>query len=142
MAQPGSTWRRHETRVDVGGFCWEVDTDRTVHGTVLDLSGGGLCLERPFVGGATPHQLQLEFEVPGLDEVIWASAHVRFDRVVHPGPHARGGGLLRRTGLRLAALARRDLHLIQDYVAECRHRARLLDGDVFDFTSSTAFMRG
>lgn len=139
MAQPSSS-RRLESRIDVDGFCLEIADGRERHGAVLDLSESGLLLERPFLGGGTPEKVQLELEVPELDEVIWANAHVRFDQVTRR--RDAGPGLLRRTGLALGSLARRDANLIRDYLAEKRHRIAIATGDVFDFTTASNFMRG
>ena len=154
MAQPAPA-RRFESRIDVDGFCLEIANGRERHGAVLDLSESGLCLERPFrTGGFQPlvgqsptslpgggtGTVQLELEVPELDEVIWANAHVRFDQVIRR--RDAGPGLLRRTGLALGSLARRDANLIRDYLAEKRHRIALATGDVFDFTLATCFNRG
>jgi hypothetical protein len=55
--------------------------------------------------------LQLEFELPGTSEVIWARGEVAFDRV---NPHICG------SGVRFAAMADRHWGLVRDYVIEQR----------------------
>jgi hypothetical protein len=90
-------------------------------GLVVDLSWEGVRLERPFVAGAQVGQVQLEIDVPGIDEVIWAKAGACFDVLV-PASSAMGGpmGLLRRTGYRLMSAAARDLRLLRDFLFEQR----------------------
>ena len=73
---------------------------------------------------ATAKEVQLEIEVPGIDEVMWARGDVCFDILV-PSATAAGGplGLIRRTGYRIAAAAQRDLRMLRDVVVET-YRAR------------------
>lgn len=103
-------------------FCSELVERGELPGLVVDLGEGGLRLERPYLGGATPSEILLEVEVPEVDEVMWARAAVCFDRVrpaprgVHGGPF----GMLRQTGLRILDAAARDLRLLRDYVFEKR----------------------
>lgn len=94
---------------------------------VVDLSWEGVRLERPFLGGTTPAHVQLEIDVAGIDEVIWAKAGSCFDEVVAaPAGSSLGGplGLVRRTGFRLLAAASRDLRMLRDYLFEQRRMAQ------------------
>jgi hypothetical protein len=93
-------------------FCNEIVDGKDRFGVVVDVSEVGFRLERPYTGGRTPQIIQLEIELPGVDEIIWARAKVCFDRV-RPGLN---GGLLRTTGVRLVAAATRDLRLLHDYM--------------------------
>ena len=89
---------------------------------VVDLSPLGARIERPYLGGPTPREIDLELEVPEMDEVSWARGEVCFD-VVSQAPAGGGGGplgLLRTTGLRLVRAASRDLRLLRDCVFELR----------------------
>lgn len=89
----------------------------------MDLSWEGVRLERPFLGGPGAEQVQLELEVPGIGEVIWAKAGACFDQLVQaPAGSGLGGpmGLVRRTGYRLLTAAQRDLRLLRDYLFEQR----------------------
>lgn len=115
------SWRRAVPRAAVSARCWEVAHRQEQRGLVVDLSWEGVRLERPFVPGARAEQVQLELEVPGLGEVIWAKAGPCFDQVVQARP-GQGGplGLVRRTGYRLLAAAQRDLRLLRDYLFEHR----------------------
>ena len=108
--------RRTVPRSQVAATCWEVIAGQERSGVVVDLSWEGVRLERPFVGGITAEHAQLEIDVPGLDEVIWAKAGACFDEVVAaPVGSLTGGplGLVRRTGYRLLTAAARDLRLPQ-----------------------------
>lgn len=104
---------------------------------IIDLSQTGVRLERPFTGGRTPETVQLEFELPGVDEIIWAKGEVSFDRV----RRAPAGltGLVRTTGIRLAAAAARDLRMLRDYVYELRRAKRAIDSV---FATASCYMRG
>lgn len=86
-------------------------------GLAVDLSSMGLRIERPYVGGPTRREVQLEIEVPGIDEIMWAKGDVCSDVLV-PTRTAAGGpmGLIRRTGYRLITAATRDLRMLKEYV--------------------------
>ena len=93
-------------------------------GLALDLSSGGLRIERPYLGGPTRREVQLEIEVPGIDEVMWARGDACFDVLV-PTRDPAGGplGLIRRTGYRIAIAAQRDLRMLKEVVFETyKHR--------------------
>jgi hypothetical protein len=105
--------RRISPRIDTDALCWELVDGREISGLAVDLGALGLCVERPYIGGRTPSEIQLQLELPGTDEVMWATAHPRFDTVV-----ARGRQLIRRTGYRIALAARRDLRTLHELVIE------------------------
>jgi hypothetical protein len=115
--------RRTIPRASVAAKCWEVIGGKERRAVVVDLSWEGVRLERPFAGGATNAEVQLEIEVPGIDEVIWAKAGACFDQVMAgPVDSLTGGplGLVRRTGFRLLAAASRDLRLLREFLFEQR----------------------
>ena len=114
--------RRLDPRVDVETFCSELLPREERPALVVDLSPVGARLERPYLGGPTPRQIDLELEVPEVDEVIWARGEVCFDQVTQaPAGMAAGPfGLVRRTGVRLVRAAQRDLRLLRDAVFELR----------------------
>jgi hypothetical protein len=119
--------RRTGPRIDVEALCWELVEGSEASGMIVDLaaSGGrsiGVRLERPYLGGRTRRHVQLELEVPGIDEVMWARGDVCFDHLV-PCKTAGPMGLVRRTGYRLGSAAARDLRLLEEFVVET-HRAR------------------
>ena len=105
-------------------MCWEMVDGKELSGLALDLSSGGLRLERPYTGGPSRKDVQLEIEVPGIDEVMWARGDVSFDILV-PTTSPCGGrlGLIRRTGYRISRAAQRDLRRLHEVVIET-HRAR------------------
>ncbi len=109
-----SEWQRLTPRVEVAGLCNEIRGDADSFASVIDLSPAGLRIERPLRGRGLEARVQLEIDVPEIDEVLWVLGEVCFDRVRHAG----APGLLRTTGFRIAAAAGRELRLLRDYVFE------------------------
>ena len=109
--------RRESPRIDVEALCWELVDGKEAGGLAVDLSSMGLRIERPYTGGPTRREMQLEIEIPGIDEVMWAKAEASSDILI-PTVSAAGGpmGLIRRTGYRLIAAATRDLKMIKEFV--------------------------
>jgi len=85
-----------------------------------DLSTLGFRLERPYDPATARPIVQLEIELPGLDEVVWASAIVtRAFLTPMPGRHPDGQPRFWcRAGLRLRDTSRADRRLLQDYVVD------------------------
>jgi hypothetical protein len=118
--------RRLGPRVALDGLCGVV-TDRDLsHAAMVDLSSLGIRLERPFDPASARRELQLEIELPGVDEVVWARGHVTFAKLTPMGGHHRDGQpkLWCRAGIQIDAAAGRDFRLLREYVVETR-RARL-----------------
>ena len=109
--------RRESPRIDVEAMCWELVDGKEAGGLAVDLSSMGLRIERPYTGGPTRKEMQLQIEIPGIDEVMWAKAEASSDILV-PTASGAGGpmGLIRRTGYRLIAAATRDLRMIKELV--------------------------
>jgi len=105
--------RRAAARLGVEAFCTEIVDGRERHAFVADVSEAGLRLSRPDVGGPTPRLVQIELELPGLDEIIWARGQVCFDQI-----RRELGQRVRVSGVRFAAAATRDLRLLRDYVLD------------------------
>ncbi len=85
-----------------------------------DLSTMGLRLERPFDPANSKPIVQLEIDLPGLDEVVWASAIVT-RAILTPMPGRRADGQPRfwcRAGLRIADSSQRERKMLRDYVIE------------------------
>jgi len=85
-----------------------------------NLSTLGLRLERPFDPKAARPIVQLEIELPGLDEVVWARAIVTHAHL-SPMPGRSADGQPRfwcRAGLRIADACQRERRLLRDYVVE------------------------
>jgi hypothetical protein len=103
--------RRQEPRIPaLGAFCTEVADDQERYAIVSDVSPTGLRLHRPY-RGTQSRTLQLEFDLPGVDELIWARGVVCFDSVWR----AAEGHVLQTTGIELASAAGRHLRLLRDY---------------------------
>lgn len=110
--------RRRSPRILVDGLCAVVANDHLEHASMLDLSEHGLRIERMFDPAHAHPRVQLEIDLPGIDEVVWASAHITSARLT-PLPGRRPDGEPRfwcRAGLRLDQLCRRERHLLRDYV--------------------------
>lgn len=85
-----------------------------------NLSTLGLQLERPFDPATARPVIQLEIELPGLDEVVWASAIVTHAYLT-PIKGGGVGGQPRfwcRAGLRIADASRSERRMLRDYVIE------------------------
>jgi hypothetical protein len=89
------------------------------HAIVTDLSSEGLRILRP-VGGRTARTLPVEFEIPDIDEVVWALAEVCFDEIQRApqGSIISTGGLVRSTGLRLVNAAERHKRILREFVMD------------------------
>ena len=116
--------KRLDPRITVETLCSEVVDDREHYGMLVELSPNGVRLERPLSGRRDGRIVQLEFELPDADEIIWAKGEICFDRYrqTYAGP-----GAVRSTGVLLVAAASRHLRMLRDWVAatvEARQRAR------------------
>jgi hypothetical protein len=136
--------RREGPRIGIQALCWELVAGRERSGLAVDLSPGGLRIERPYTGGPTVREVPLQLEVPDLDEIMWARGEVCFDVIV-PAPPAAGGtfGLVRRTGYRLAGAAARDLRVLEELVRET-HRmraAREREREQIDLQLASCYLR-
>jgi hypothetical protein len=114
-----SLLRRESPRIDIDALCWEIIDGKEASGLAVDLSSMGLRIERPYSGGPTRKEVQLEIEVPGIDEIVWAKGEASSDILVPTALPAGGPmGLIRRTGYRLILAAQRDLRMIKELVWE------------------------
>ena len=112
--------RRRAPRISVDGLCGVVTDHDLHHASMSDLSTLGLRLERPFDPKAARPIVQLEIELPGLDEVVWASAVVTHAYLT-PMPGRSADGQPRfwcRAGLRIADACQRERRMLRDYVVE------------------------
>jgi hypothetical protein len=118
--------RRLAPRVRLEGFCGVVAGQDLRHAAMVDLSALGLRLERPFDPKTASRVVQLEIELPGTDEVVWARGDVTFAFLspmggTHPDGQPR---LWCRAGLRIAGVAQGERRLLRDYVIEARRARR------------------
>jgi hypothetical protein len=139
--------RRQSPRIEVAALCWEVVGERELSSLVVDLSSDGARLERPYVGGRLARELPLQLEVPGIDEVMWARAEVMYDQLIPArAPIGSPFGLLRRTGLRLAVAATRDLRLLREFVYDTARTGGGSDvadqADQPDLAFASCYLRG
>jgi hypothetical protein len=102
----------------VDGFCGVVSDHDVRHATMQDLSEHGLRLERPFDPATARKVVQLEIDLPGLDEVVWASGVVTFASLTPMGGRTVDGQprFWCRAGLRLDGISRREQSMLRDYV--------------------------
>ena len=120
--------RRLAPRVAVDGLCGVVSERELRHAALVDLSPTGLRLEQPFDPAETSRWLQLEIELPGIDEIVWARGEVsRAHLSPMGGRHPDGQPRFWcRAGVRIELAARADRRLLRDYVLEVRRAARRL----------------
>ncbi len=135
--------RRGGLRVNAAGLCTEINEDAEQLGLLLDLSEVGLRLERPYQyqpRRGRERVVQIEFEHPAVDELIWAKGVIRFDQL-EPW-RDRGVTRVRRTsGVEIVAAATRHLRLLREYVCDLGAQVKRASDEVVPFWS-TAFRLG
>jgi hypothetical protein len=117
----------------VDGLCGVIERNDLRHASLLDLSALGLRIERPFDPVSASRIVQLEIELPGIDEIVWARGDVTFARLtpmggIHPDGQPR---LWCRAGIRIDRISRSERRLLRDYVVETR-RARRVSAPITD----------
>jgi hypothetical protein len=112
--------RRRAPRISIDGFCNVAVANDLHHASLSNLSTLGFHVERPFDPATARPVVQLEIELPGLDEVLWASATVT-RAYLSPMPGRTANGQPRfwcRAGLVLGDTSRRERTLLRDYVVD------------------------
>ncbi|HEU4612374.1 MAG TPA: PilZ domain-containing protein [Kofleriaceae bacterium] len=112
--------RRRAPRISIDGLCGVVVGNDLHHASMSDLSTLGLRIERPFDPKTAKPVVQLEIELPGVDEIVWASAVVTH-AFLTPMPGRTADGQPRfwcRAGLRIADACQRERRMLRDYVVE------------------------
>jgi hypothetical protein len=109
---------RSNPRIPTETLCTEVAGEREQYGLIVELSEAGLRLQRPLQGRMESRIVQLEFELPEVDEVVWAKGVVCFDQLwrVPLANQAAQARVLRTSGVRVVAAATRHLRMLRDYV--------------------------
>jgi len=128
--------RLHE-RVPIEGFCTELWAGEWRHAHVLDLSESGLRLQRPLFS-ARPESLQLEFEIPEVDEIVWASGQVRFDELQRLPRRGRLGEVVRTSGIELTRLTGRHRNMLREFIHDS-HQARQLREHAYDLMRAACY---
>lgn len=110
--------RRRSPRVVVDSLCSEHQEETERHSVVIEMSPDGLRIQRPVVGMPRSRVLQLELEIPEVDEIVWASGEICFDEVHRvSSPTGLGlSGLVRTSGVRVVAASNRHRRLLREYV--------------------------
>ncbi len=130
--------RRYGPRIPIESLCTELHGGGFRHALVVDLSEDGLRIERP-IGGPRTRQLQLELEIPGVDEIGWAAAEVCFDEVRRA---AIGPGIVRTSGLRLVSAAQRHRRILREYVHDTWRELRR-EADIGSYLlGASCYLRG
>lgn len=113
--------RRRAPRISIEGLCGIVTNDDDLQPAAMsNLSTLGLRVERPFDPVNARPVVQLEIELPGIDEIVWVSAVVTHAHLT-PMPGRTADGQPRfwcRAGLRIANASQRELRMLRDYVVE------------------------
>ena len=119
--------RRLAPRVTVDGLCGVLSRRDLRHAALLDLSAIGLRIERPFDPDAASPLVQLEVELPGIDEVVWLRGEVTFAHLSPMGGRHENGQprLWCRAGIRIDRASWHDRRLLRDYVIETRRARRV-----------------
>ena len=125
---PGN--RRTDARVSVSTIYSEYVQERQQLGVIVDVSDTGLRVQRPLRRSGAPNRIvQLEFELPGTGELIWAKGETCFDalwRASVPQGAMLPAPVLRTSGIRFVDAASKHLRLVRDFVEEvARTRRRL-----------------
>ncbi|MSP63591.1 MAG: PilZ domain-containing protein [Myxococcales bacterium] len=122
--------RRDDRRVPVQTYLNEYLGDRLSRGMITNVSERGLRvqrLNRPL--HRSSRIVQLEFELPGTGETIWAKGEACFDELELTPFGASGEGpvaTIHSSGIHMLAMATRHARLMRDYVIE-RRRVHLKD---------------
>lgn len=124
-------------RIAVDSLCSEVVGQELRDALVIDLSEDGLRLQRP-IGGPRTRSLQLELEIPGIDELVWASGEICFDEVWRVP-----AGITRTSGVRLVAAAQRHKRMLREYVEDMWRVRRAQTIDVGEMlVDASCYLRG
>ena len=129
--------RRQKARIAVDSLASEIGADSERPALLIDVSETGLRLERPLSCGRSGRILQVEFDIPGYDDLIWASGEVCFDRLMQ-----KDRRLVRVTGLRFLQAAQRHLRVLREFVVEsARATDRRVREDAW-WLRATGLLRG
>ncbi len=130
-------FRRKNGRVPLSLMYNELVRDRARLGVIVDASEDGLRVERVLSSTHNDARIvQLEFELPGSGEVIWAKGEICFDSMWRPPEGS--STLVRASGVRVVAAAQKHLRLLRDFVRE-RLQQLTRNDDAYDDALMRAF---
>ena len=119
-----NTNRRDERRIPVQTYLNEYVEERPFRGMITNVSENGLRVQRLLRPTHRQSRIvQLEFELPGTNEIIWAKGEACFDELELAPFGPSGGGpvaTIHSSGIRMVAMAERHARLMRDYVMEKR----------------------
>jgi hypothetical protein len=105
-----SRWveRRYTPRVRVELFLNQYVRDRAFRALAINVSATGLLLQKLIERRVPPSRIvSVEFELPGMDEIVWASAERRFDTLDDD---------FQTSGLTFVNMARKHERLLREFV--------------------------
>jgi len=109
--------RRRAPRISVDAFCGVASDHDLQYASLSNLSASGLRIERVFDAATATPVVQLEIELPGIDEVLWTSAKVTRSVLIRMGDHPDGRPRFWcRAGLVIGDTSRRDRRLLREFV--------------------------
>ena len=114
--------RRDHDRVSFEMFLNQYVDERLERGVTSNVSPTGMYLHRVLKrretgAGRSTRFVQLEFNLPGTSEVIWARGEVRRDELELP-PWRRDSEMVHGSGVRLVALPKAHARMWRDFVYE------------------------
>jgi hypothetical protein len=109
--------RRDTHRIPLRIFMNEYVRDRLHRAVTTNISPTGLYVHRVFANGAKrlpmgrhDRFVQLEFDLPGTGETIWARGEIRYDEL--------GFDLVHGTGIALTDIANKHQRMLKEYVID------------------------
>ena len=109
--------RRRAPRISVDAFCGVVNDHDLHYASLSNLSAVGLRLEHVFDPATAKPIVQLEIELPGIDEVLWTTAKVTRTILTRMGRQPDGQPRFWcRAGLVIGDTSRRDRRLLREFV--------------------------
>jgi hypothetical protein len=117
--------RRLAPRIPTETLCSELVADREQYALIVDVSEEGLRMQRPLGRRRDGRVVRLEFELPGVDEIIWAKGEICFDQMWRAS--VAPSGAVWTTGVRVVAAAQKHLRLMRDWVHEQRRQIALVE---------------
>jgi hypothetical protein len=111
--------KRDHDRVQMEMFLNQYVDERLERGVTSNVSPTGMYLHRVLKRslGRSSRFVQLEFQIPGTSEIVWARGEVRRDELELP-PWRRDSELVHGSGVRLLEMPRAHRRMWRDFVYE------------------------